>query len=134
MASGTVATARLGTGTANTTTYLRGDSTWATAGGGVTSVATGNGLSGGTITSTGTLVVACPGFNTVGSYAYGYMTHTSAITSGGTYSAGSGGSQVQSYNNRSNTNNLSGTWRWMAAPSGANCCGNVVLGVICRVS
>ena len=32
--SGTVATARLGSGTANSTTYLRGDSTWATVSGG----------------------------------------------------------------------------------------------------
>jgi hypothetical protein len=33
LSSGTVATARLGSGTANSTTFLRGDNTWATAGG-----------------------------------------------------------------------------------------------------
>ena len=37
----------------------------------VTSVATGNGLSGGTITTSGTLTVACPSFNSVGSYCFG---------------------------------------------------------------
>jgi len=36
LASGTVPTARLGSGTANSTTYLRGDQTWATISGGAT--------------------------------------------------------------------------------------------------
>ena len=36
LSSGTVATARLGSGTANNTTYLRGDNTWATVSGGST--------------------------------------------------------------------------------------------------
>ncbi len=52
--TGTVATARLGSGTADGTTFLSGDQTYKTA---VTSVASGNGLSGGPISTTGTLSI-----------------------------------------------------------------------------
>ena len=55
LATGTVPTARLGSGTANTTTFLGGDQSYKTA---VTSVAAGNGLTGGPVTTTGTLSVA----------------------------------------------------------------------------
>jgi len=50
------------TGTPSATTFLRGDNTWATpAGSGtVTSVATGTGLTGGTITTTGTISLSTP--------------------------------------------------------------------------
>ena len=54
LASGTVPTARLGSGTANSTTFLSGDQTYKTA---VTSVASGSGLTGGAVTTTGTLSV-----------------------------------------------------------------------------
>lgn len=48
----------------------------------VTSVATGNGLSGGTITTTGTLIIACPTWGSIGSYATGVGTSTGSYTSG----------------------------------------------------
>jgi hypothetical protein len=88
----------------------------------VTSVATGNGLQGGTITTTGTLSVACPSFNTVGSYAMVGSIPAATFTSGSNYSVGTGSNQFQSCSFDSNdggvglvfTNNLSGTWKFMA--------------------
>jgi hypothetical protein len=85
----------------------------------VTSVATGNGLSGGTITTTGTLVVACPTFNTVGSYS---MWNNPSVprTTGTNYSS------VQTYEvdgaNEAVAINLSGSWKFMG------------IFLICRVS
>jgi hypothetical protein len=60
--SGTIATARLGSGTANSTTFLRGDQTYATVtqtriSGGTTGL-TPNTLTGGDVTLAGTLAVA----------------------------------------------------------------------------
>ena len=102
---------------------------------GVTSVATGNGLSGGTITTSGTLTVACPSFNSVGSYvtALATITTTGTITAGSTYSAGTGNFQIQSIeqNNGTTQNNLSGTWRWMAASGLGN---QSATGIACRVA
>jgi len=65
------------TGTRNSTTYLRGDNTWATvSSGGVTSVTAGTGLSGGTITTTGT--ISMPSVGTSGTY--GDATHVPVLT------------------------------------------------------
>tara|TARA_R100000700_G_scaffold36618_1_gene46118 strand:- start:2307 stop:5312 length:3006 start_codon:yes stop_codon:yes gene_type:complete len=58
ISSGTVAAARLGSGSSITTKFLRGDNTWQTVSGGsgtVTSVATSGAITGGTITTSGTI-------------------------------------------------------------------------------
>lgn len=104
----------------------------------VTSVATGNGLQGGTITTSGTLSVACPTFNTVGSYCFVQYRNIATLASGATFSVGTGNNQGQSVFLKDPvapgaTDNLSGTWRNMSgsipADSGLFC---VI--VACRVS
>jgi hypothetical protein len=91
------------------------------AAGGVTSVATGNGLSGGTITSTGTLTIAAPSFNSVGSYCFVLLNFFNpGPVAGSNYSAGTGQNQVQavSWNVTGapqQANVLSGSWKYMAA-------------------
>jgi hypothetical protein len=83
----------------------------------VTSVATGNGLSGGTITSTGTLSIACPGANTVGSYIYGYTdsfpNSVLNLVYGDNYAVGTSVAQVGWSDG--NTAGLSGTWKYLGA-------------------
>lgn len=92
----------------------------------VSSVATGNGLQGGTITTSGTLSVACPAFNTVGSYCFaGHGFDGASKTAGTNYAAGGGVGQIQPatlyYNPGSgahvvvNDGAVSGTWKWMGA-------------------
>jgi len=125
-------------------------STWvssAPAAGGVTSVATGNGLQGGTITTSGTLSVACPGFNTVGSYCAAMIGNVGNFSNqwsaGSNYSAGSGNNQVSTWYISRNSDqtadsqnyreyNLSGTWKWMGAGQGSQ--SSPGMGVACRVS
>lgn len=109
----------------------------------VTSVATGNGLSGGTITSTGTLVIACPSFNSVGSYAFGIfgaVGTSTTVTAGSNYSAGGGSSDIKSGQVETDngggaglftTNQLSGTWKWMGGSRSVNILSGAI---VCRVS
>jgi hypothetical protein len=123
--------------------------TAATATGTVTSVATGNGLSGGTITTTGTLVIACPAYNTVGAYVWGHMTYNPSnfsVTSGSNYAAGTGNGQINAsgYGGLSangygyvQQNNLTGTWKWMSSTieiGNGYVSGGDAWGVCCRVA
>ncbi len=126
-------------------------STWvssAPAGGGVTSAVAGNGISVSGATGAVTFAVACPTFNTVGSYAGAGSTSVTGFnfTSGSNYSVGSGNGQMRSGASASDgsgagfysvtSNNLSGTWKWMSAsyttPSGTG--DTSIVGVACRVS
>jgi hypothetical protein len=113
-------------------------------GGTVTSVATGNGLSGGAITSTGTLVIACPTFDSVGSYAMcGSMSgFNSAFTAGSNYAAGGTSDTLApvclDFDGASSatvtgvtSGSLSGTWKWMSATISSN---TYIAGIACRVS
>lgn len=114
----------------------------ASGGGTVTSVATGNGLSGGTITTSGTLVVACPTFNSVGSYAYVAVSFSanSNVAAGSNVSAGSSTNQVGCVKyadtcsglQPGNNGGLSGTWKVMYGWQYAGV-GNAI-GIACRVS
>jgi len=109
----------------------------------VTSIATGNGLSGGTITTTGTLTIAAPGFNTVGAYAFCIVNSGNiTLTSGATYSAGASTGQIGSVSlaqnscvggvfPQSNVNNLSGTWRYMGGTQSGL---YVPVGLFCRIA
>jgi len=72
----------------------------------VTSVATGNGLSGGTITSTGTLVIAAPAWLSIGSSVTGYRTTSTAAN---TSYAGSG-IQILNSDGSVTFGSITGTW------------------------
>jgi hypothetical protein len=108
-----------------------------TATGTVTSVATGNGLSGGTITTSGTLTIAAPGANTVGSYAMvgNNYPNNQSYSFGSNYS---GGNPTNSTNIGACTSQyfpnatvISGTWKWLAGttPNVSSCYSAVGIGV-----
>jgi hypothetical protein len=136
--SGTVPTARLGTGTADATTFLRGDQTYASGVSGPTGPAGPAGPAGptGPAGPPGPSGTPATTFNTVGSYCTTVINFTSSAVAGNTYSAGAGNNQVQSTNmnfqdgggaiGRDRSNNLSGTWRWQAAGQAGGSTGEMI--------
>jgi hypothetical protein len=114
--------------------------TWTSGGAGVTSAVAGNGIAVSASTGAVTISSAAPSFNSIGSYTYGQV-QTATPTSGSNYSAGTGSNQVRStaiqydcFARNIATNNLSGTWKWMAG-GGSTCYGaTTTFGILCRVS
>jgi hypothetical protein len=105
LASGTVPTARLASGTANNTTYLRGDQTWATVS---------------TTPTTAQVLSATAGLTAgdVGSYGFFQPNSASGFIGPGTTVAGSnikwaGGDLGSS---------PAGTWRWLGTASSFDPC------------
>ena len=100
--------------------------------GGVTSVATGNGLTGGTITSTGTLSIACPSRGSVGSYCYCYTTGAQSLgsTVSGSLLGYADGSNCNAYHSFG----FSGSWLMMGNKDSTNSSGVSVAGLYCRIS
>lgn len=130
-------------------TFPNGTTQTTAASGTVSSVATGNGLQGGTITTSGTLSVACPTQNTVGSYALGWTYRndggSATVTFGSNYAAGSGYNQLRAGAVAADSASvylsgdavlLSGTWKWMSGTRTYASGGQTgeIVGLVCRVS
>ena len=126
---GTVPTARMPT-YVSSVNGQSGAVTVSTGSGTVTSVATGNGLQGGTITTSGTLSITAPGYQTVGSYIYGAPGNSGGPNMpNSNYSGGS--IWIFGWNGEvtvAQQGGVPGTWRALGAS------GNSTAGLLVRVS
>jgi hypothetical protein len=133
ISSGTVATARLASGTANSSTFLRGDSTWAAGVSGPTGPAGSPGPAG-PPGPTGPAGPTNTGFNQIGTYSPGNILNTTQYNAGSTVagssilsrSAGTSQNPFDNVNTGGGTqSNLgrSGTWRAMSQSKGFAQCG-----------
>jgi hypothetical protein len=121
LGNGTSAVQFVAPGTAGSVLVSNG-TTWTSGGAGVSSAVAGNGISVSASTGAVTFAVAAPSFNSIGSYALVTFLvagggGTQSVSGGSNYSAGSGYTQLRTYVFGSviqATNNLSGTWKWMA--------------------
>lgn len=124
IASGAIGLSQLtATGSPSASNFLRGDNTWAAAGAGtVTSITAGTGLSGGTITTSGTIALVTT-TNAVGTYIF--ASSTSAGSAGGTIAGSSLTNAGLTFGCSALTitisGTLSGTWQRMGyVQSGTN--------------
>lgn len=109
----------------NTTLTFNNGTTMTTAATGtVSSVATGNGLSGGTITTSGTLTIACPTYQSVGAYSFAGGTNWYGYAAGSNYSGLTeygfgrfGGCGLYYLDMAGGSTSLPGTWKIMQIPS-----------------
>ena len=112
----------------------------------VTSIATGNGLSGGTITSSGTLIIGCPSWLSIGSYATLWHMSTGTVAAGDTASgsnlkynisdgnASNAGDFGAGYTQNTGGTATSGTWRHMGSGKTGDPEPRYYVGLWCRVS
>lgn len=114
------------TGTPSNTTFLRGDGTWNAPTGGVTSITAGTGLSGGTITTSGTIALVTTA-GAVGTYALLRTTNVNTYNAGNTLA---GSSLRYSSGGGDAGGTVSGTWQCMGYSSDPGCASSARLATV----